>query len=507
MRRQRAAATLAATAALALVATAAPASAKPGTDNGNPNNPRKLAAAVTTDNVMDHLEAFQAIADANDGNRAAGTDGYEAAAAYIEEQLAAAGYETERQYFPFTFEQVFGTSLSYTVDNTTTPVEHNPMSYSPGTPEGGVSGTLVTPTNALGCTSADWGGVDATGQIALVSRGACSFAAKSLAASAAGAEAVIIYNNAAGELNGTLSALNPDYVPTTGVTQATGTALLGLPDDAVVTFELDKIAEERETFNILAETSTGRDDNVVMLGAHLDSVEDSPGINDNGSGSAALLETAIQLARANKVNNTVRFAWWGAEELGLVGSWHYVEDLDANDPEALSDIAVYLNFDMVASPNYIIGVYDANESTYPAPVEVPDGSVAAEKVFTDYFDGIGQPWVDTEFSGRSDYQAFIAAGIPSTGLFTGADGVKTAEQVEMFGGTEGVIYDPNYHTPADDLDNVDATALGIMTKAIAYATGVFAYDTSMVNGEKSPGKSGKAKPVPPPHAASEKKAA
>jgi Zn-dependent M28 family amino/carboxypeptidase len=507
MKRQRAAATLAATAALALVASAAPASAKPG-NNGNPNTPAKLAASVTTDGVMRHLEALQAVADANDDNRAAGTSGYEASAEYIEQQLAAAGYETWRQYFPFTFEQTFGTSLTYTVPNgPTTPVTHIPMSYSPGTPEGGVSGTLVSPTTATGCTAADWGSVDATGRIALVSRGVCSFADKSLAAAAAGAEAVIIYNNAPGDLNGTLGGLNAGHVPTTGVTQAVGQSLLALPTGTVVDFELDKIAEQRETFNLFAETSTGRDDNVVMVGAHLDSTQDGAGINDNGSGSAAILETAIQLSRAKKVNNTVRFAWWGAEELGLVGSNYYVNDLVANDPAELANIGLYLNFDMVASPNYIIGVYDADQSTYPASVSPPAGSVEAEKVFTDYFDGIGQAWVDTAYSGRSDYQAFILNGIPATGLFTGADGQKTPAEVELFGGTAGVLYDPNYHTPADDITNVNATALGIMSKAIAYATGVFAYDTSMVNDKRSAGKSGKPKPVRPAQASSEERAA
>ena len=175
--------------------------------------------------------------------------------------------------------------------------------------------------------------------------------------------------------------------------------------------------DRRQTFNIVAETAKGRADNVVMMGAHLDSVSDGPGINDNGSGSASILETAVQLAKVNKLNNKVRFAWWGAEELGLLGSEHYVSDLVESDPAALQRIATYVNYDMVASPNHIIGVYDADQSTYPAPVDVPPGSPETEDVFTDYFDQVGQPWVDTEFSGRSDYQAFIDNGVPASGLF------------------------------------------------------------------------------------------
>ena len=112
----------------------------------------------------------------------------------------------------------------------------------------------------------------------------------------------------------------------------------------------------------------------------------------------------------------------------------------------------------------------------------------------DYFDGINQPWVDTEFSGRSDYSAFIANGVPASGLFTGADGTKTAEEVEMFGGTEGVTYDPNYHTAKDDITNINREALDIMSDAVGYATMSLALDTRAVNGKRSAGKSGKPHP-------------
>jgi Zn-dependent M28 family amino/carboxypeptidase len=459
---------------------------------GNPNNSKKLTAAVTTEGVYRHLEAFQAIADEH-GNRASGTEGYEASAAHVEKQLRAAGYSPERQYFDFIYEEVLKEKLL--VDGE--PIENVIMAHSPNT-DGPLTAGLVGPATPVGCTAADWGDVDATGLIALVSRGGCPFAEKSLAAAAAGAEAVIVYNNEAGPLNGTLGGPNEKFVPATGITQVDGQSLLARLDggEAVsAPLQLEQIQEARQTFNVTAETATGRADNVVMLGAHLDSVVEGPGINDNGSGSAAILETAVQLARVNKLNNKVRFAWWGAEELGLVGSTHYVDDLVTNNPGELKNIATYLNFDMVASPNYIIGVYDADESTHEAPVAVPAGSAETEAVLTGYFDKIGQPWVDTEFSGRSDYQAFINNGVPASGLFTGADGTKTAAEVEMFGGTAGVIYDPNYHTPNDDLSNVDKTALGIMSKAIAHATITLAHDTSAINGKRSAGKSGKPHPT------------
>lgn len=493
MRHHQRTAAVAAAALTATALVAAPATAAP-----NPNNADKLARAVTAQGVLKHLGELQKIADANGGNRGAGTSGYEASGAYVEKTLRAAGYTTRRQYFDFTYEHVNATALNE-LSPTARAIAQHPMSYSPATPAGGVSAQLVSPTTATGCAASDYAGVTATGKIALVQRGGCPFGQKATVARSVGAAAAIIYNNADGELNGTLGEVSTAYAPTTGITRAEGEALRAEMAKGAVTvrFVLDKVVETRQTFNVLAETATGRADNVVMLGAHLDSVSDGPGINDNGSGSATLLETAVQLGRANKVNNKVRFAWWAAEELGLVGSTHYVDDLVEHDPSELANIAGYLNFDMVGSPNYMIGVYDANQSTYQAPVAVPEGSVQLEKLLTDYFDRTHQPWIDTEFSGRSDYQAFIENGIPASGLFTGAEGRKTEAEAKLFGGQAGVAYDVNYHAPGDNLANINADAIRINSGAVAYVTGTLAYDTSMVNGARSRGKSGKPAKVKP----------
>ncbi|WP_367947986.1 M28 family peptidase [Rathayibacter sp. VKM Ac-2858] len=440
--------------------------------------PADFADAVTVDGIMTHLEAFQAIADANDGNRAIGTEGYEQSGQYVEAVLKAAGYTTERQDFTTTTQTIDEFSL------TTTPaVEGIPMSFTPSTPEGGVTGELIQPVDPLGCDADAWAGLDATGKVALVSRGTCSFSEKSAAAGAAGASAVIIYNNAPGEpLNGTLGGPDDSYIPSVGVTLEEGQALISaLPSTA--TLVIEQTTTDTDTFNIITETEGGDHENVVMLGAHLDGVPEGPGINDNGSGSATLLETAVQLAEEGDTTNAVRFAWWGAEEVGLVGSYTYVDSLSE---EEAGDIATYLNFDMVASPNYVVSVYDANESTYEAPVEVPAGSIATEKAFTDYFDSIGQPWIDTAFDGRSDYDGFISAGIPASGLFTGADDIKTEEEFALFGGTVGIPHDPNYHSAGDDLANINQEALGITSKAIAFVTASFAEDTSAIDAEKDP---------------------
>jgi Zn-dependent M28 family amino/carboxypeptidase len=203
-----------------------------------------------------------------------------------------------------------------------------------------------------------------------------------------------------------------------------------------------------QAWNVIAETSGGNARNVVMAGAHLDSVQEGPGINDNGSGSAALLETAIQMAKV-KPTNKVRFAWWGAEESGLLGSEHYVAELS---DEAADDIALYLNFDMVASPNYMFGIYDGdNSGGTAAPGFIPPGSAQIEDVFEAFYASRGEPSQDSEFSGRSDYGPFIAVGIPAGGLFTGAEVPKTAAEAALCGGVAGAALDPCYHAFCDNL--------------------------------------------------------
>lgn len=148
-----------------------------------------------------------------------------------------------------------------------------------------------------------------------------------------------------------------------------------------------------------------------------------PGINDDGSGIIGILETALQLS-AYSVNNAVRFCFWSAEEFGLLGSEHYVTTLNASEVEK---IRLYLNFDMIASPNYMFGIYDGDGSAFN--LSGPPGSAQAEAFFEDWFAANGLNSVPTEFSGRSDYGPFLDAGIPAGGLFTGAEVEKTEEEV------------------------------------------------------------------------------
>ncbi|MGY4644256.1 M20/M25/M40 family metallo-hydrolase [Cellulomonas sp. URHB0016] len=463
--------------------------ASPSAAHGHSTPAERFAQQVSTRAVVAHLDALQRIADRNDGNRAALTNGYEESARYVERTLRRAGYHTERDPFSYDREVVDANTLTENSPGAAA-YEVDLMEFSPNAPAGGVTADLAAPTDPLGCTPDTWTGVDAEGKVALISRGTCAFAVKAANAEAAGAVGVVVYNNVAdAQVNGTLGEGSTVAVPVAGLRQADGqalaTALAAGPVN--VTLDVSSHVETVESFNVIAETEQGRDDNVVMLGAHLDSVEEGPGINDNGTGSATILEVAVQLAKSHAHhNNTVRFAWWGAEEAGLEGSTAYVDEL-ATQPGELDRIATYLNYDMVGSPNYIIGVYDADQSTFPAPVDVPPGSEATEDVLTGWFDSTGQPWVDTAFDGRSDYQAFILNGVPASGLFTGADDVKTDEEVALFGGTAGITEDPNYHSAGDTLANVNRTALGIMTKAIAASTYSLAWDTSAINGVSGPG--------------------
>jgi Zn-dependent M28 family amino/carboxypeptidase len=220
-----------------------------------------------------------------------------------------------------------------------------------------------------------------------------------------------------------------------------------------------------------------------MVGAHLDSVAEGPGINDNGSGVAAVLETAVQLGPSPQVTNAVRFGFWGAEEHGLLGSNDYVQSLNL---DALKDIALYLNFDMLASPNPGYFTYDGDQSTKPKDNDgvprVPEGSAGIERTLAAYLNGAGKPPDDTSFNGRSDYDAFTLAGVPAGGIFSGAEEKKSVAQAERWGGKANESFDPNYHKATDTLDKIDPKELEINGGGAAYAVGLYAQDQSGRNG-------------------------
>jgi Zn-dependent M28 family amino/carboxypeptidase len=220
-----------------------------------------------------------------------------------------------------------------------------------------------------------------------------------------------------------------------------------------------------------------------MAGAHLDSVPEGPGIQDNGSGSAALLETAVQMAKV-KPRNTVRFAWWGAEESGLAGSTAYVSGISS---EELEEIALYLNFDMIGSPNYVFFVYDGDGSESPGSLAGPAGSEQIEYLFGQFYTRSGQPFKAVPLGAKlSAHLTFLGAGVPVGGIFTGDVGIKTPEEVGLWGGVAGEPYDPCYHLACDTFDNISLQALDVNADAVAYSVLQYAMNTENINGE--PGK-------------------
>jgi Zn-dependent M28 family amino/carboxypeptidase len=369
------------------------------------------------------------------------------------------------------------------------PLEHSIMSYSGSA---NVIGSASMPTGAVtGCYASDWLGFPA-GSIALVQRGGsdpnavppftCSFALKAQNAIDAGAVGIVIYNNVEGPLNGTLGATFTADFPAVGITRELG---LQLANESALTLHLktDTLRGIATTYNVLAELPGKNQNNVVMAGAHLDSVNAGPGINDNGSGSAALVELAENLSKV-KPQNTIRLAWWGAEEANLVGSTNYVNGLTTAE---LNKIALYLNFDMIGSANHVLFIYDGDDSDKTGAGPGPAGSAQIEKTFEAFFTSRGLPFKGTDFTGRSDYGPFIAAKIPSGGLFTGAEGIKTPQEAALWGGTAGQAYDPCYHQACDTYSNNNDEALAANSDAVAYATLSYAMSTNLINGTKSKG--------------------
>jgi Zn-dependent M28 family amino/carboxypeptidase len=461
---------------------------------------RQLLQCVRVSEVREHQAALQEVADDNGGTREAGTTGYTESVDYVVDTLEAAGWDVELDEFDFTF---IPPSTLQQLTPVTATYETGPFT---GSGSGDVTGPVIPvdinlePPRAStsGCEASDFAGLDfsGSGDIALIQRGTCDFGVKAQNAQNAGAEAVIIFNQGndptrEGLIVGTLLPTGAGVtIPVVGASFADGAALAQPGSTAHV---IVPPAEQRPQVNVIAELPGVNDDNVVMAGAHLDSVRAGPGIQDNGSGSAALLETAQLLAKLTP-QNTLRFAWWGAEEAGLIGSTAYVNGLSQAEKDR---IALYMNYDMVGSPNYIFMTQDADQSSFTAPVAVPAGSVEIEDLFESFYTLSNEPYDDAAFDGRSDYQAFILNGIPAGGLFTGAEVPKTAEQQAIWGGTVGAQFDPCYHLACDTFANVNLHALGVNAKAIAFAALTYAYSTESVNGVAGATVPGKFR-IPPP---------
>ena len=474
----------AATATLALVATVGLANS---VQADQPLDTTELQDAVTAAGVSSHLKAFQGFADQYHDNRAAGTPGHEKSADYVAETLDAAGYTISRQKFTYEQEKVILSEMAQTSPVVVPYARFDnflEMSYSG-------SGDVTADVEAVdlslddpaastsGCEAGDFEGFT-RGNIALLQRGACSFALKAQNAEAAGASGVIIFNQGNGPAGSDRDVLFGGTLGEPGVNIPVVSASFPLGKDLAGTSGLEiRLNLEIElnditTENILADSLTGRDDRIVVVGGHLDSVAEGPGINDNGSGTATILEVALQM-KDMELENMVRFAFWSGEEDGLIGSDYYVSQLSARD---IKNHAANLNFDMLGSPNYARFVYDGDGSAFGD--QGPNGSARIEEIFEAHFADAGLAIEPTEFDGRSDYLAFIDAGIPAGGLFSGAEGENPVN---------GQAYDACYHQLCDNIENVSSQAIDEMSDAVAHATMTLAMTEAAVNGT-SRGKAG-----------------
>ncbi|GAA5144193.1 hypothetical protein GCM10023321_00010 [Pseudonocardia eucalypti] len=518
--------------------------------------------------VRAHLAALQRIADDNGGNRSMGTPGYAASVEYVRKRLVTAGYQVQVQTFRVPrFVEVAPPVLGWTRKQYRPQVDMRTMTYSPS---GDVTAPVVgvdlklpappTPDSSSGCQPADFTGF-ARGSIALVQRGGCPFTEKARNAQGAGAAAVLVMNEGQPDrtavFGGTLAG--PEFrVPVLALDYQVGAELAGAaagPDRPVVHVATRTSNDNPETQNIVADLPGGRPDRVVTVGAHLDSVPEGPGINDDGSGVATLLDLAERLSPVGAgpssrplgrdplppsgaavppapepgavgsgplgrdplpssaaapspgspaapagspaappagsgvappggspaappggsgvapppvpPRNHLRFAFFGAEELGLLGSEHYVATLPA---EERARLMVYLNFDMLGSPNYARFVYSGGSVESPAP----PGSDAVTKVFTDHFDAVGLTYTTTPLDGRSDYGPFAGIGVPVGGLFSGGEEEKSRAMADRYGGEAGVAFDRCYHQACDTERNISDRSLAELGAAAEHAVRHFA---------------------------------
>lgn len=397
--------------------------------------------------------------------RVIGSPGHWATINYIKHEL----YKLKGYYNVSTqrFNAVEGRVRNFFLEvNNKTLETAQPVKLTPPTPEQKpLSANLVLVDN-FGCSKDDFPENSAS-KIALIKRGECPFSDKSINAGDAGAVGAIVYDKE--ELKGTFGLLTGKEVPSLTIKDTEVQEyidILGKDPLAKIaaTMLIDSYVKNTSTLNVVAETVHGDHDNVVALGAHSDSVAEGPGINDDGSGLISLLEVAKYLSKF-KVNNAVRFAWWAAEEEGLIGSSHYANSLS---PEENKKLRLFMDYDMMASPNYEYEVYDAdNENS-------PNGSGNLKDLYVDWYHKNGLNYTFVPFDGRSDYVGFIENGIPAGGIATGAEKIKSPSDQERYGGIPNQSFDYCYHQLCDNLENPNYDAWLINTKLIAHSVAVYA---------------------------------
>ena len=444
---------------------------------GGDVNTTGLLHAVTPEAVFGHQAELEAIADANGSTRHTTTPGYQASVDYVASELESYGYEPVITQF----------NMPEWVENSTpvlarTDVEPD-KSYVPGTAadsdspdvdfisaqlssSGDLTDAPIVPTSDVtipspggttsGCEAEDFP-AEVAGAVALIQRGTCPFVQKLENAETAGAAGAILFNE--GDTPQRQNAIAISGPVGMGIPAVSSSFTVGQElydaytagENPTVNLTIDAQVNDRMFPQVLAETPGGDPNRVVVVGAHLDSVEAGPGINDDGSGTSAQLEIAKQIAEKGLYpRQKIRFGWWGGEEDGLIGSSYYAENLTQ---EEVDKIMVMLDFDMISSPNFARLVYDGDGSVEGNPPG-PPGSGEVERVFNDFWGAQGLTSEPIPFDGRSDYVGFTERGIPAGGIFAGAEAIKTPEQEALYGGAAGEQLDPCYHAACDRLSSI-----------------------------------------------------
>ncbi|KAJ2052656.1 hypothetical protein H4S04_001194 [Coemansia sp. S16] len=440
--------------------------------------------ALSTERIREHLMQFLDIAGKHNNSRSV-TNGHADSAEYVISQLHAHGNcDIYKQSFVspvWTVHKVprFSVRAPVQVDYIFE-TDFQVMRY------GGQSATIDNARVAIvedgGCVAERAG--DVAGKIAVVrpSTG-CSLFEAAFTLEQMGASAVVFVRSARFKTPSTARVRFTDWkegdplmtVPVLSVTHSVGQLLQTAAASKLrIDIETNTSIDVVKTFNVLCVGREGDSHSTVLVGSHLDSVAAGPGINDNGSGSASTLEIQLTLARIKfKSHNRIVFAWWGAEEDGLLGSRHFAREL-AHDWKnrwtsdvgvRWEDIALDLNFDMLASPNFIALVHNGTD----APENARTGSQRIQRVFEDYFVRHDYPYELTDMLAGSDFVPFIDNGVPAGGVLTGAGEFKSITERSKHGGLANAALDTCYHRDCDTLLNINMLALDRMSKAAMYA--------------------------------------
>ena len=443
-----------------------------------------LRDAVDPDAIVADLQRLQDVAVANGGNRAAGSESESEAVAYIADELRAAGFEVELKEISVPWFEEVGPSI-LEIDGGAPLEDVHDFKAMLLSASGDVRGPLYSlgfdpaappgDREGLGCQRADWEDVP-EGAIVLVRPGHCFRRDVVVNAQEAGAVAIVTaYPEWQRDhvLRPTLVDPGGMAIPALAASNDTGLALAAAAERGAKGHILvDATSELRTSSSLIAETTGGSADHILMIGGHIDSAIDGPGINDDGSGTMTILEIGRQLAAATTGPQSpagdgwrVRLAFWTGEEIGLLGSSAYVEGLDSAE---IGAIEAYLNLDMLASPNGVREIYSGAVSTRPTE------STAIADLFSSALDRAGLSSSVIELPGGADHASFNNFAIPTGGLFSGANEIKTPEQVDLFGGTAGTPEDPCYHLACDTVDNLDPVLLEEMARAAAWVVGALA---------------------------------